>query len=357
VSAGSYAISISGTTLARNLSETMALAEEILLEPRWDEEEFERVREEIVNGLRQQAGQPTSIASNTYRRLIYGDDHIYASNIRGSIDSLSRITIEDLQRFYEESFTPSLASIHLVGDVTETEAVGTLAGIGQRWMPRDVAVPEYDAPEPGQAAAMYFVDVPGASQSVIAAGRMAMAETDGDFYPATMMNLRLGGMFTSRLNQTLREERGYTYGASSGFSGSLLPGPFTVSTSVRSNVTMESVDLIRDLLSAYPDEFDEADLDVARGYLLRSNALAFETLGNKITMLRDISVLGLPADFVERREQVVREMTVDRARELAREYADPETMIFLIVGDRETQMPRLGEPGVVEPVLIEGVEP
>jgi zinc protease len=204
---------------------------------------------------------------------------------------------------------------------------------------------------------MYFVDVPGASQSVILAGRMAMAETHEDYYPATVMNLRLGGMFTSRLNQTLREERGYTYGASSGFSGSLLRGPFTLQTNVRSNVTMESVDLIWNILSGYPDEFDRDELEIAQGYLIRSNALAFETLGNKIAMLRDISVLGLPEDFVERRQEVVRQMTVDRIRELAIEYANPETMTFLIVGDRETQMPRLAGLGLADPVLIEGVEP
>ncbi len=357
VSAGPYAVSITGTSLRRNLGETMALVEEILLEPRWDEEEFERVREEIVNGLRQQAGQPTAIASNTYRNLIYGDDHIYSANIRGSIASLEDITIEDLRAFYEANFSPSLAAIHIVGDVGQADAVPTLARIEERWTRREVGVPEFAAPIPAETGAMYFVDVPGASQSVILAGRMAMAETDEDYYPATVMNLRLGGMFTSRLNQTLREERGYTYGASSGFSGSLLPGPLTVQTSVRSNVTMESVDLIWNILSGYPDEFDQAELEIAQGYLVRSNALAFETLGNKIAMLRDISVLGLPEDFVERREAVVRQMTVDRVRELAVEYANPETMTFLIVGDRETQMPRLRELGLVDPVLIEGVEP
>ena len=213
--------------------------------------------------------------------------------------------------------------------------------------------PRYELPDGDEGGRIFLVDVPGASQSVIRVGAMALAETDSDFFPASVMNLRLGGVFVSRLNQVLREQKGYTYGASSRFSGSDLPGPFTVGTGVRSNVTLESVELIRDILAGYSDGFTPDDLETTQSYLIRSNARAFETLRSKISMLEKISTLGFPLDYVVERERVVENMTLERVRELARRYVDPARMVFLVVGDARTQLPRLSAAGLGVPLLID----
>jgi zinc protease len=218
----------------------------------------------------------------------------------------------------------------------------------------EVDAPRYELPAGDRGGRIYFVDVPGASQSVIRVGAMALAETDPDFFPASVMNVRLGGVFVSRLNQVLREQKGYTYVASSRFSGSDRPGPFSVGTGVRSNVTLESVELIRDILAGYADGFTPEDLAATQSYLIRSNARAFETLRAKIGMLEKISTLRFPLDYVAERERVVGRMTLARVRDLARRHVDPARMIFLVVGDARTQLPRLLAADLGQPILIDG---
>jgi zinc protease len=230
-----------------------------------------------------------------------------------------------------------------------------MASLGARWGTVKVTFPRFELPSDGDGAGrIFFVDVPGASQSVIRVGAMGLAESDPDFFPATVMNLRLGGVFVSRLNQVLREQKGYTYGASSRFSGSDVPGPFTVGTGVRSNVTLESVELIRGILGGYADGFTREDLHATQSYLIRSNARAFETLRAKLSMLEKISALGLPLDYVAERERVVDNMTLERVRELARRHVDPAQMVFLVVGDAATQLPRLSAAGLGRPILLDG---
>ena len=354
VSAGRESLTISGSTLTRNYDPTMALVEEILLEPRWDGDEFSRARQRISNRLRRQSADPNAIAANAFNRLIYGKDHILSANVLGTQESVESITIDDIRTYYQDYVSPSVASIHIAGDITQEVAIAALSGLGQRWASRDVEIPRYQVPDDPGRGRIFFVDVAGASQSVIRVGALALAETDPDFFPATVMNLRLGGVFVSRLNQVLREQKGYTYGASSRFSGSDRPGPFSVTTGVRSNVTLESVELIRDILAGYAGGLTESDLEATRNYLIRSNARAFETLRAKIGMLEKISALGFPLDYVVQREQIVREMTLDRVRELAEQYVDPRRMVFLVVGDARTQLPRLAELGFGRPILIDG---
>jgi zinc protease len=354
VAAGRESLTLSGSTLRRHYDRTMALVEEILLEPRWDEDEFPRIRKRTISQLRQQSADPTAIATNTFNLLIYGTDHILSHNVLGTIASVESIAIDDLRDYYQRYVSPSVANIHVVGDVSQDEATASLAGLGARWTPVEVDAPRYELPAGDRGGRIYFVDVPGASQSVIRVGAMALAETDPDFFPASVMNVRLGGVFVSRLNQVLREQKGYTYGASSRFSGSDRPGPFSVGTGVRSNVTLESVELIRDILAGYADGFTPEDLAATQSYLIRSNARAFETLRAKIGMLEKISTLRFPLDYVAERERVVGRMTLARVRDLARRHVDPARMIFLVVGDARTQLPRLLAADLGQPILIDG---
>ena len=231
--------------------------------------------------------------------------------------------------------------------------MASLEGVEAAWgepMPSLPPAPEWDEGRAG----LYFVDVPNASQSVLRIGYLALAEDDDEFYPATVMNYRLGGGgFASDLTQVLREQRGYTYGVGSGFSGGDAPGPFQISSSVRSNVTFEALDLIKEIVESHGPGFDDADLDATRSFLLRANARAFETAGAKLGLLSDMSAYGFPADYVIRREQVVREMTIERIQDLAARYLDPAGMIWLVIGDARTQLDRLRALGLGEPVVLD----
>jgi zinc protease len=352
VGSGRESFTIGGSTLARNFPATMALVEEILLEPRWDAEQFDLARQRVANQIRQRSASPTSLASDAFSRLLYGD-HILALNPLGTTESVQAITIDDLKAYYARALVPGAAAFLVAGAVGLPDVSAALAGLAQRWTGSEVAFP---APPAWSAdrAGVYFLDVPDAKQSVLSIGYLSMAETDPDFYPATVMNFRLGGGgFASDLTQVLREQKGYTYGIGSGFRGGALPGPFAITSSVRSNATFESLELIKGLVETLGPQFDDEDLEATNSFLLRNNAMAFETLGDKLGIVRDMNDYGFPADYLLQRQTTVRDMTIPRIRELAGRYLDPRGMIWLIVGDAKTQMGRLAALGLGAPVPID----
>lgn len=353
VSASFEAITLRATTLARSYLDTLALAEEILLEPRWDADAFELARDRTLSEIRQQAAAPTAIAGTVLNRLLYGPDHILAHSPLGTTESVSALTLDDLRAYYDSGFSPSVAAMHVAGDITQDAVIASLASLESRWTATDVVLPDYPLPDAPTAAQVYFVDVPNAPQSVISVGQMAMARTDPDYYPATVMNHRLGGGITSLLFQRLRLERGYSYGAGSGFRGQRLPGPFVANTSVRANVTYESVELIRDILESYEAEYTADDLAASREELVRGNLRAFETLGALVGMLQNISAYDLPPDYISRQESTIAGLTVDDIQGLARAHLDHSRMVYVVVGDARTQLDRLGELGLGTPILLD----
>lgn len=188
---------------------------------------------------------------------------------------------------------------------------------------------------------------------MIRIGYPALAATDADFYPADIMNYRLGGGgFSSQLTQELREGKGYTYGIGSSFDGTNTKGPFTIYSGVRSNVTFESVSLIKEILDQYGANFNANDLDVTKSYLIKSNARAFETMGSKLEMLYDISNYNFANDYAKQRENIVKNISIDDIKKLSNKYLNTNKMIYLIVGDAETQLKKLEQIGFGTPVLL-----
>jgi zinc protease len=192
---------------------------------------------------------------------------------------------------------------------------------------------------------VYLVDVPGAKQSVINIGCLGLARTDPDFFAVTVMNQKLGGSFNSNVNLVLREEKGFTYGARTGFSGSYIPGTFTASSSVRSSATVESVQIFRRLMEEYRLGISEEDLTFTKNSLLKSYARNFETLGNLMRMLETIGTYNLPNDYVKGEEEVIRNMTLEQHRALAEKYINPGRMYYIIAGDAATQLDGLEQVG------------
>ena len=348
------AITLRANTLTENYAATLALAEEILLEPRWDADAFELARERTISDIRQQASAPPAIGAAVFNRLVYGSDHILSQGPLGTVESVTALTLDDLRDSYAASFSPSVAVMHVAGDITQADVVGSLDSLTTRWPTHPVTIPDYPVPAPPTRPRLYFVDVPNAPQSVIIVGQMAMASTDESYYPATVMNHRLGGGITSRFFQRLRLERGYTYGANSRFRGQRLPGPFVGTTSVRANVTYESVALLKEILDGYGAGYTDADLAATRDELVRSNFRAFETLGALVDMLENITAYDLPLDYIGQREATIAAMTVEDVQALAGTHLDPARMLYVVVGDARTQLAQLADLGLGAPIVVDG---
>lgn len=347
------ALHVRGRALARNSESALALAVEMLLQPRFDAGEFAIAKRRTLDEIQERAANPLAIADREFARLVYGPQHRLSTPAIGTEESVTALSLDDLRDWYAANLSPRLASFHVVGAIPQATLMATLDDLLGGWQADDVVVPDYPLPETLAASRLYFYDVPGASQSVFRFGSLALPATDPDYYPAVVMNYRLGGGgFASQLTQEVREGKGYTYNINSGFAGSRLPGPFRVASGVRANVTFEAAALVRDLLANYAAGFGETDMEVTRNYMLKSQARAFETLDAKLAVLQNMSAYGWPSDYAREREAIVRAMTVSDIQALAREYIDPNRMIYLVVGDARTQLQGLSALGVGEPVLL-----
>jgi zinc protease len=351
--ASDESIFVSGNTLAKNYNSTMALVQEIILQPRWDTKEFDLIKQSTLSQILQQKADPNSIARNEFKKLIYGNESILSNNRIGTENSVNSITVEDLKNYYTKNSAPTVSDFQIVGAISKAEVTNSLAALNKNWEAKKVTVPKPITTNTVASSKIYFYDVPGAKQSVIRIGYPALAATDTDFYPVQIMNYRLGGgSFASQLTQQLREGKGYTYGINSSFNGSVNKGPFTVASGVRSNVTFESVSLIKEIVSQYGKNFNENDLEVTKGYLIKSNARAFETLSSKLEMLYDISNYNYADDYAKQQENIVKNSTIDAIKKLSEKYLNADKMIYLVVGDAETQLKKLEQIGFGEPILL-----
>jgi zinc protease len=345
VSASATDMTISVNTLARNFEKSLALVEEILLEPRWDAEEFDMAKTRLVNRLVRAKADPTSLARDAFMKLTYGKDHIFSIDRQGTESSVAGISLDDLKAYYAANFTPAAASFHIAGDIARDKVMGSLKNLEKKWKGNPVIYPEYALPTAPEVSKIYFVDVPGAKQSVITIGCLSMARTDKDYYAATVMNTKLGGSFNGNVNLVLREEKGYTYGARTGFSGSYIPGTFQASASVRSSATYESVEIFKNLMEEYRNGISEEDLIFTKNSVNKSKAREFETLRAKLGMLQEMSMYNLPADYIREQEKIVTEMTLEQHKALADKYIDPNRMYYVIAGDAATQKDALEKIG------------
>lgn len=344
-------ITVRVSTLARNFEKTIALVEEMLFEPRWDTIQFELVKSRVINNLKRNKANPSYLASNQLNKLIFGENNILSTEAVGTEESVSRITIEDLKDFYNRNFSPSLSKFIIAGDIDKQRVEAALSGIKVKWQPKEVSMPSITLPEPPSKSQIYFVDVPGAKQSVIYIGCPSIKRSDPDYYPAHVTNYKLGGSFNGLFNLILREEKGFTYGARSGFDGGNNYGTFVASSMVRTNSTLESVNIFKTEMEKYRESIPQEYVDFTKSALLKSNARNFETLYNLLGMLNNIALYDLPVDYIKQQEAFVKGITTESLVELAKKYIDPARMYYVVAGDAATQLKELEKVGLGKPVL------
>lgn len=353
VFAADDAIIIRANCLSSKFTETFKLVEEILLEPRWDAKEFDRVKNETIEGIKRSKTSASNTASMVFAKLIFGDDNILGRNIAGTEESVTAITLDDLKNYYAKTFSPQNSSITIAGSVSEKEAVNVFRSLETKWKKFDVSIPKPKAFKTLTSSELFFIDFPGARQSEIRIGNPGIAYTHPDFFKATVMNYTLGGSFNSRVNMILREEKGYTYGARTNFTGSEFPGYFVASAGVQSNATLESAEIFRDEMIKYRNGVTPEDLQFTKDGLLKSNALRFETIRALNGMLSTIAKYNLPFDYVKDQEQQIMNMTLEEHKSIAEKYIQPDKMIYLIVGDAKTQLEEVKKLGLGEPILLD----
>lgn len=336
VSSGTENFLVSMQSLERNFDATLALLEERLFRSRLTQEDLDRLRQQQIEGLQADMQQPATIAATNWSRLLYGSDHVFATPAAGSIESLQRITLEDIEAFSRASLTSGALDVVVVGNLPEEEVRAKLAFL-QQLPATPPALREQPAPPRLPGSTLYFIDKPGAPQSEIRVGYLTDLPYSplGEYFERYLMNYVLGGAFNSRININLREEKGYTYGARSGFSGNRIPGPFTASASVIASSTADSVVQFVNEIRGYRDNgITPVELQFTRDAIGQSEALEYETPGQKASLLQQIITYKLPRDFVRQQQALINGLSVDRVNELSRRHLPLEDMVILVVGDK-----------------------
>ena len=352
VSAGKESVSIRGNTLAKNFEATLSLVNEILLQPRWDPNEFERLKARRLTSIKQAQGNPNAIASQAFMKQLYGEDHLAGSPTGGTQSTVSDISLEDLKRYYSANMTPKNAAFHVVGDVKQAEVDKALLQLSA-WDGEQVSIPEQPTIKNVEKPKLYFIDLPNAKQSVIYIGKTVVSAHDKYFYPIEFANMRLGGGISARLAQTLRIEKGYTYGAYSYVPATGYQSPFIASSQVRSNVTLESLEVFKDLIGNYRETFTEEDLGVARNMTIKSNSRRFETLNSLLSMLETISRFDKPKNYIEQEQNFVINAKLIDLHNAIETFLDEQEMIYVVVGDAASQLDRMEGLGYGEPILLD----
>jgi len=351
--ASSESIVIQANCLASKYESVLKLVEEILFEPRWDENEFTRIKNEVLESIRRLKSNPSITADNVFAKLIYGDDHIFSNSILGTEKTVKSISIEDLKKYYQNNFSSKLTTFLFVGNIPKEKVLNSVKNLESTLQAKEVTLPVINQPQMSEKAQVYFVDFPGAKQSEIRIGHIGPSLKDEDFFKCVVMNYKLGGAFNGVVNMILREEKGYTYGARTSFEGTSTTGYFVASSAVQSNATLESVQIFKDEITKYRNGISEEDLVFTKNAMLKSNALRFETISALRGMLTQIARYDYPLDFIKKQEEILQNMSLGKHKSLARFYLHPEKMIYLIVGDAQSQFEKLKELGLGNPILID----
>ena len=341
---------ISGLTLSKNFNKTINILKEILTNPRWDQKEFELLKIKVIEDITKSEGNPNFIAYRENAKLSYKDNNILHYVGYGPKNKIEAVELDDLQDFYNQFYNFNKAKLRIVGNY-DTKQIKekfsfdmVMSSSNQRSLPEPA--------NPVGETKIYFYDIPDSKQSVLTMNYPSLKATDENYLLAKAINFSLGGIYTSKLNSKLRIEKGYTYGIRSAFNGTNDEGSFQIQTSVRTNVTKEAIELIRDIVTSYGTKFTPSELEIMKNALIRGKALENETFTNKLQLLNNISLYNYDDNYQSENTKLIKELSIDKFKLLAAKYILPSKMNILVVGDAKTQLGRLKELGYGDPILL-----
>jgi predicted Zn-dependent peptidase len=319
----------------RQLDSALALVSDIIRRPSFADSEITRQRELRRTGLLQLKDQPTAQAPIAFNAIVYGSAHPYGWPMGGTDASLATLDRAHVQAFYDAYYRPSNTRILVVGDIGPAESYRMIDARFGSWSGgRVAAVRAPRVPEAGPRT-IYLVDKPGAAQSVIRIGHVGVPRSTPDYYALAVMNAILGGPFSSRLNQNLRETHGYTYGAGSGFAMRRFAGPFTASASVVTAKTDSSLlEFMKELRRIRDDAVPPEEVAKAKSYLTLGQPSDFETTQGTASQFLDLLSNDLPLTTWSTYMARISAVTPADVQRVARRYIDPDHFAIVVVGDR-----------------------
>jgi len=337
---------ISLDVLSGNADPATAIFGDVIARPELPADGLERVRAERLNEILQQRNEPSAIAGKRFANLLYGTG-AYGNSIIGNAETVSRLTIEDVRRFFEQHYIPNNSAVVVSGDIESAAAVALMDRALRDWPRRDeVPRPNVIAQEI-DASRIYVIDRPQAVQSEIRVGHIGVARSSEDYFPLSVMNAIFGGVFNSRINLNLRERHGYTYGARSQFAFRRQAGPFVIAAPVRNEVTRESVsEVLAELRRIRTGDIEDYELDDTKSYLMGVFPATVQTASDIASRLVDMELYGLPEDYFDRYRENIAAVSKEGIAHVAQKYLDPDRVLIVIVGNAQEIREPLGTLGI-----------
>ena len=348
--------SVSFVSTTAKFPATLDLMTEMLVESTFPQVALERLRGQRLVSLTQQKAQPGAIASRVFPRIVYGDVHPYGRVV--TEDTIKAITRDDVVAFHTAYFQPGRALVTVVGDVTAA-SVRPLVDKAFGFWPKAGDKPSFAypaAPEP-KATTIFLVDKPGAAQSTFAIGRPGPTRNTPDYFALQVMNIMLGGMFQSRLNANIREEKGYSYGVSSSFAYGKGPGAFRtggdIVTDKSDAALVEFMKELRGILGERP--VTDEELATAKDALIQRLPATFASVSSINNALTTLWTQNLPDDYYQQYAKRVAAITKEDVVRVAKQYITLDKLAIVIVGDRKVVEAPLKATGIA-PIALYDIE-
>lgn len=336
ISSGTDDVTYTVQSLKKNFDKTLALLQERLLNPKFTQQAFDRIKQQALQSFKAAKGQPATIANEVFAKVNYGANNILGINEDGTEQTIKNMTLQDVQNYYNNYMTSVDAKAVVVGDITEQELLPKLTFLNQ--LPKK----KIELAKPAMASAVektkvYLVDVPKGAQTEFRIGYATGLKYDatGDYYKAFLANFPLGGGFNSRLNLNLREDKGWTYGASSRFSGDEYSGEYLFNSGIKADATDSALAEVMKEVKKYA-QYGPTDDEVAfmKSAIGQSDALRYETGMQKAQFIGRILDYNLPVNYTDQQAKILKGMTKEEMNNYAKKYLNADKMNILLVGDK-----------------------
>lgn len=322
------------SSLSKNLDETLLILQEKLFTPGFKEEDFTRLQQNTLQGLKQALKNPSTLASRARDLVLYGDKTILGMPEGGTTQSVEQITLDDLKAYYDNFYRPNFVDMVIVGDLPQSQAIAAVSLLS-KWEEKAYELPSFGTFESKGKGKVYLVDNPGGVQSVISILKHALVfDAQGEYFKSGLMNFPLGGMFNSRINLNLREDKGYTYGARSGFRGGKLTGTFSAGADVAGQHTVASIqEFLKEMETFKTSGMTQDELELMKKAYTQRDALSSETPTRKAGILIRMLGYDLDKEYRERQKDIINNASTEELNALAAKWLDTESMDIIVVGD------------------------
>jgi zinc protease len=330
--AGKSTTSIRVSCLKKNLDATLKILEEKILSPGFRDEDFKLAKKQFKESIKTQEKSPNAMANKIFNFSLYGSTIM---GLEPSVKSVESIELADVKEYYEKYYSPSMANLVVVGDIEEKDIMQKLDFLN-KWQAKEVTIQPIPEPVVNTEPKFFIYNKSQAASSVIQMGYPSLKyDVTGDYYKNRIANFIFGGNFNSRLNLNLREEKGYTYGIYSGFSGNKYSGTFQIGTSVKKNATAYSLaEIIKEFKKYETNGLTDTELEFTKNSLLNQEALKYEAPYQKASFLSNISYYKLDKDFSAKQNLLLKNITKDEVNVQVKKYFDSNKLTTIVVGDK-----------------------